>query len=74
MFEADHARHDAAKEEGIRTELELTPARYYQLLSRLTRNPEAAAFDPILIHRLRRVARESAAPAPDGSLFTGSAR
>ncbi|MGB4778443.1 DUF3263 domain-containing protein [Microbacterium sp.] len=44
-----------AKEEAVRTELGLTPARYYQLLGRVIDAPDAAAHDAMLVHRLRRV-------------------
>lgn len=70
-FEARWVRHDARKEEAVRTELHITPARYYQLLGRLLESPDALAYDPVLIHRLRRlrdVRRERR-----GAEFTGAA-
>ncbi|WP_438352292.1 DUF3263 domain-containing protein [Microbacterium sp. CJ88] len=54
-FEAEWTRHAGAKEEAIRAELELTPARYYQLLGRLIDTADALAHDPMLVKRLRRV-------------------
>lgn len=54
-FEARWQRHDAAKEEAVRTDLEMTPARYYQLLGRLLDDADAVAYDPMLVHRLRRL-------------------
>jgi hypothetical protein len=54
-FEASWQRHGGAKEEAIRTELELTPARYYQLLGRLIDSADALAHDPLLVKRLRRL-------------------
>ena len=54
-FESRHERHGAVKEEAVRTELELTPARYYQLLGRLIDTSDALAHDPLLVHRLRRM-------------------
>jgi Protein of unknown function (DUF3263) len=33
----------------------LSPARYYQLLNRLIDRPEALAYDPMLVQRLRRL-------------------
>lgn len=54
-FEAKWTRHSGTKEEAVRTELALTPARYYQLLGRLVETADAVAYDPILVHRLRRV-------------------
>lgn len=54
-FEAAWQRHGGAKEEAIRAQLELTPARYYQLLGRLIESPEALAHDPLLVKRLLRL-------------------
>lgn len=53
-FEAAWGAHGGAKEEAIRTELDLTPARYYQLLGRLIDTEAALASDPLLVGRLRR--------------------
>lgn len=60
-FESRWTVHDAVKEEAIRAELALAPARYYQLLGRIIDQPDAAAHDAMLVHRLRRLrdARES---------------
>lgn len=54
-FEARWTGHSGAKEEAVRAELSLTPARYYQLLGRLIDSAEAVAYDPLLVHRLRRL-------------------
>lgn len=54
-FEARWQRHVGAKEEAIRSELGLAPARYYQLLGRLVDSPDALAHDPLLVNRLRRI-------------------
>lgn len=54
-FENRWSSHSGAKEEAVRTELSLTPARYYQLLGRLVDTAEAVAYDPVLVHRLRRL-------------------
>ncbi|KRA24111.1 hypothetical protein ASD65_06490 [Microbacterium sp. Root61] len=61
-FEAAWRRHAGAKEEAIRAELELSPARYYQLLGRLLETADALEYDPMLVKRLRRIrdAREQA--------------
>ena len=53
--EAEWRRHAGAKEEAIRSELGLSPARYYQLLGRLIDTAEAQAHDPMLVKRLRRL-------------------
>lgn len=42
------------KEEAIRSDTGLTPARYYQLLGRLLEDPGANAYAPQLLARLRR--------------------
>ena len=54
-FEAEWRRHAGAKEEAIRSELALSPARYYQLLGRLIDTAEAQEHDPMLVKRLRRL-------------------
>lgn len=57
-FEARWGRHGAAKEEAVRGELALSPARYYQLLGRLVDDGDALAYDPLLVNRLRRMREE----------------
>ncbi|MFE1644381.1 DUF3263 domain-containing protein [Microbacterium sp. P01] len=54
-FEAAWTRHAGAKEEAIRAELQLSPARYYQLLGRLLDTADALEYDPMLVKRLRRI-------------------
>ncbi|TDN92182.1 DUF3263 domain-containing protein [Microbacterium sp. BK668] len=54
-FEAEWRRHAGAKEEAIRSDLGLAPARYYQLLGRLIDTAEAQEHDPMLVKRLRRM-------------------
>ena len=53
-FEARWRVHGGPKEEAIRSELALSPARYYQLLGRLIDSGDALAEDPLLVGRLRR--------------------
>lgn len=60
-FEAEWRRHGGAKEEAIRAEFGMPPARYYQLLGRLIDTAEALEHDPLLIRRLRRLRDERAA-------------
>ncbi|OCG74001.1 DUF3263 domain-containing protein [Microbacterium sediminis] len=60
-FEAEWTRHAGAKEEAIRRELGMGPARYYQLLGRLIDTAEALEHDPLLVKRLRRVRDERVA-------------
>lgn len=57
-FEARWIGHTGAKEEAIRVDLQLTPARYYQLLGRLIESQAALAHDPLLVGRLRRIRDE----------------
>lgn len=54
-FAAQWRRHTGAKEEAIRADLGLSPARYYQLLGRLIDTTEAQEHDPMLVKRLRRL-------------------
>lgn len=54
-FEAEWRRHGGAKEEAIRAQLDMAPARYYQLLGRLIDSGDALAADPLLVGRLRRL-------------------
>lgn len=54
-FEAEWPRHSGAKEEAIRAQLGLSPARFYQLLGRIIDTESALAHDPLLVGRLRRI-------------------
>lgn len=54
-LEAEHPSHTAAKEQAIAASLDMTAARYYQLLSRLIRSRAALAADPLLVGRVRRL-------------------
>lgn len=53
-FEAAWPRHTPAKEELIRDELRIPPARYYQLLNRAAASLDGQAYDPITAHRVLR--------------------
>ena len=53
-FERSWWRQPGAKEQAISDVLGLSTTRYYQLLNRLIDRPEAMAFDPVLVKRLRR--------------------
>lgn len=52
-FERAHPRHDGTKEETIRAELGLTPARYYVLLGRAARSLEGMRADAVTARRVR---------------------
>ena len=54
-FEGEWRRHVGAKEEAIRSDLGISPARYYQLLGRLIDTTDAQEHDPMLVKRLRRI-------------------
>jgi hypothetical protein len=54
-FEQKWGAHTGNKEEAIRRDLGVTPARYYQLLDRVIETPEALASHPLLTHRLLRI-------------------
>jgi len=43
------------KAAAIQGRLHLSPTRYYQLLGALVVSPEAAAYDPLVIGRLRKL-------------------
>ncbi len=60
-FEAEWRRHGGAKEEAIRAEFGMPPARYYQLLGRVIDTADALAHDPLLVRRLRRLRDQRAA-------------
>ena len=53
-FERSFYRSPGAKEREITEASGVSPTRYYQLLNELIDRPEAAAFDPELVARLRR--------------------
>ena len=70
-FERRIWRNQGAKELEIRESFGISATRYYQLLNELIDRPEAAAFDPVLVKRLRarrskRASRRSVRPSgPD---------
>jgi Protein of unknown function (DUF3263) len=54
-FERQWWRRPGAKEQAIRDLFGLSSTRYYQLLNNLLDNPDALAYDPVLVKRLRRL-------------------
>lgn len=54
-FEASHRGHTGRKEEDIRRELNIPPARYYMLLGRLIDTLPAIEYAPQLCSTLRRI-------------------
>ncbi len=53
-FERNWWRQPGAKEQSIRDMLGMSATRYYQVLNELIDRPEALAFEPVLVKRLRR--------------------
>jgi hypothetical protein len=54
-FERTWWTQPGTKDAAIRSQFELSPARYYQLLNDLLESPEAEAYDPLVVRRLRRL-------------------
>ncbi len=52
-FERRGWRSAGVKEQAITEVFDMPPTRYYQLLNDLIDRPEALAFDPVLVKRLR---------------------
>jgi hypothetical protein len=53
-FERTWWTEPGPKDTAIRERFELSGTRYYQLLTDLLDDPEALAYDPLLVRRLRR--------------------
>jgi hypothetical protein len=54
-FERQWWKFAGAKEQAVRELFDMSTTRYYQILNRLIDDPEALAFDPMLVKRLRRM-------------------
>jgi hypothetical protein len=54
-FERLWWKYAGAKEHAIREQFAMSTTRYYQVLNALIDRPEAIAFDPLLVKRLRRL-------------------
>ena len=54
-FERQWWKYAGAKEQAIRELFDMSATRYYQVLNALIDTPEALAFDPMLVKRLRRL-------------------
>ena len=55
QFERDWWRSRRPKERAVRERLGLSGTRYHQLLNALIDRPDALAYDPMLVGRLRRL-------------------
>jgi hypothetical protein len=54
-FERPWWKYAGAKEQAIREQFAMSGTRYYQVLNALIDRPDALAFDPLLVKRLRRL-------------------
>lgn len=62
------------KEQAIRQHLALSPTRYYALLGRLVDSAEALRYDPLVVHRLRRLRHHRRRARFEGRSAEGPAR
>lgn len=58
-FEAAWWQQRGAKEDAIRAQFDVSPIRYTQLLNQLLDRPEALAYSPTVVNRLRRISRKA---------------
>jgi len=54
-FESNWWTEPGPKESAIVDRFELSSERYYRILSELLESPEAEAYDPLVVKRLRRM-------------------
>jgi hypothetical protein len=54
-FERQWWKYAGAKEQAVRELFDMSATRYYQVLNALIDTPDALAFDPMLVKRLRRM-------------------
>ena len=59
---------------AIRARLALSPTRYYQLLNVLVDDPAAAAYDPLVVRRLRRARQRRRQARVEGRTTIGNGR
>jgi hypothetical protein len=53
-FERAWWSEPGTKEAAIRARFDLSPTRYYELLRALVGSPDADAYDPLVVRRVRR--------------------
>ncbi len=70
-FERGWWLEPSAKGQAIRARLGLSPSRYYQLLSQVIDDPDAAQYDPLVVHRLRRARSERRRARVEGRTTSG---
>jgi len=56
-FERTWWSEPGPKATAIQARIGVSPARYYRLLNELIESPEAAAYDPLVVRRLRKLQR-----------------
>lgn len=56
-FERTWWSEPGPKGAAIQARIGLSPARYYRVLADLIGSPEAAAYDPLVVRRLRKLQR-----------------
>jgi hypothetical protein len=66
-FERTWWTEPGTKESRIRQHLDLSPARYYQLLGQIVDREEALDHDPLLVRRLRRLRQRRRRARFDGT-------
>lgn len=54
-FERQWWKYAGSKEQAIKDLFDMSSTRYYQTLNALIDTPQALAFDPMLVKRLRRL-------------------
>jgi hypothetical protein len=64
----------SSKGAAIRARLDVSPTRYYRLLNALVDDPDAAAYDPLVVHRLRRSRRQRRRARFEGHTTLGHGR
>ena len=64
----------SSKAAAIRARFDLSPTRYYQLLSTLLDDPAAAAYDPLVVRRLRRARVRRRRARAEGRTTAGHGR
>lgn len=57
-FERGWWSEPGPKEDAIRARFGLSPTRYYRILNSLLESPDAEAYDPLVVRRLRRDRQE----------------
>lgn len=70
-FEGSWWTEPSSKKDAIRARLALSPTRYYRILGVLVDTPEAAAYRPLVVHRLRQVRARRRQERFEGRPVTG---